>query len=351
MIYTSSGPATKAFRDAVLNLARSIPEPLVRRGYPRVPAAAFATELAGVPEAPSLRWSGHARDAFASSGAPPTEVSSSARSRTHRDTQDPRRPASGLRSPPTLPPATASAQRPRLDAAFSMSVAPSTPRGMRCCPSRAALGEGARSMDRARGKMRRTEPEEALALWRSLIAGQWTLVEQLDTDGRCYLFARRNAPGRPGSGATSRPYDKSSPRRRRARPQDDRLRARHRDFDGGVPPPRTLGSQGKAHASSSCALTNVVPPRPTRDRPPRPRSSLTPPVATAHGHFFESRATRGARPARASSCWAPGTRTNDYCDGSCWSLASVTHGLEWRTPNTRAEHAPIPARPPNARSP
>ncbi len=59
---------------------------------------------------------------------------------------------------------------------------------------RTALRDAARAIERARGKIRRANPEEALGLWRSLVAGQWTLVEQLDCDGRRYLFARRNSP-------------------------------------------------------------------------------------------------------------------------------------------------------------
>lgn len=56
------------------------------------------------------------------------------------------------------------------------------------------LSEATRAIDRARGKLRRTDPERALALWRGLVSGQWSLVDHFDHDGRRYVFARRNAP-------------------------------------------------------------------------------------------------------------------------------------------------------------
>jgi DNA-binding CsgD family transcriptional regulator len=42
--------------------------------------------------------------------------------------------------------------------------------------------------------MRRKDPDEAVALWRALVAGRWSLVEHFDHDGRRYLLARRNEP-------------------------------------------------------------------------------------------------------------------------------------------------------------
>lgn len=58
--------------------------------------------------------------------------------------------------------------------------------------SRAALRAMAVSMDRARGSLRRSDPEAAVAIWRALIDGQWTLLDHFDSDGRRYLVARRN---------------------------------------------------------------------------------------------------------------------------------------------------------------
>ncbi len=58
--------------------------------------------------------------------------------------------------------------------------------------AREALLAAAERMDRARGSMRRTAPEEAVALWLGLVAGRWSLVEQEERDGRRYLLALRN---------------------------------------------------------------------------------------------------------------------------------------------------------------
>ncbi len=56
------------------------------------------------------------------------------------------------------------------------------------------LSEAARAIDRARGKLRRTDPDHALALWRGLVDGRWSLVDHFDHDGRRYVVAKRNAP-------------------------------------------------------------------------------------------------------------------------------------------------------------
>jgi DNA-binding CsgD family transcriptional regulator len=56
------------------------------------------------------------------------------------------------------------------------------------------LSEAARAIDRARGKLRRTDPDRALALWRGLVDGRWSLVDHFDHDGRRYVVAKRNAP-------------------------------------------------------------------------------------------------------------------------------------------------------------
>src|SRR5262249_19722782 len=48
--------------------------------------------------------------------------------------------------------------------------------------AREALADAARSVDRARGHLRRAHPEEAVSLWRALVAGQWSLVDHFDHD-------------------------------------------------------------------------------------------------------------------------------------------------------------------------
>jgi DNA-binding CsgD family transcriptional regulator len=43
-------------------------------------------------------------------------------------------------------------------------------------------------------RIRRTEPERALELWRALVAGRWSLVNHADRDGKRFILARRNDP-------------------------------------------------------------------------------------------------------------------------------------------------------------
>jgi len=52
----------------------------------------------------------------------------------------------------------------------------------------------ARMVDKARGPLRRRDPEEALRVWKGLVRGKWTLVDWFDTDGRRFLVAKPNAP-------------------------------------------------------------------------------------------------------------------------------------------------------------
>ncbi len=53
------------------------------------------------------------------------------------------------------------------------------------------LGESARSIDRARSQ-KSGRDEHALAVWRGLVDGRWSLVESFDTDGKRFLLAHRN---------------------------------------------------------------------------------------------------------------------------------------------------------------
>jgi DNA-binding NarL/FixJ family response regulator len=49
---------------------------------------------------------------------------------------------------------------------------------------------------RAQGqRLRREQPEQALALWRALVSGRWSLVDHVDRDGKRFVLARRNTPG------------------------------------------------------------------------------------------------------------------------------------------------------------
>jgi DNA-binding NarL/FixJ family response regulator len=56
------------------------------------------------------------------------------------------------------------------------------------------LRAGTVSMDRARGRLRKSDPERALGTWKGLVAARWTLVECFESDGRRYVLARENEP-------------------------------------------------------------------------------------------------------------------------------------------------------------
>ncbi|MDX2089283.1 MAG: LuxR C-terminal-related transcriptional regulator [Kofleriaceae bacterium] len=60
--------------------------------------------------------------------------------------------------------------------------------------ARWALREAVRSIERARGPLRRRDPNAALALWTGLVNGRWTLVDYWDHDGRRFFAAHANAP-------------------------------------------------------------------------------------------------------------------------------------------------------------
>jgi len=61
--------------------------------------------------------------------------------------------------------------------------------------AREALRQAAVLVDQARGKMRTSEPIEALEIWTSLIDGRWSLVDWFDSDERRFVIALRNPPG------------------------------------------------------------------------------------------------------------------------------------------------------------
>lgn len=58
--------------------------------------------------------------------------------------------------------------------------------------ARAPLGSAAKAIDRARGKLRRLDPEAAAALWRTMVKGEWSLVDWYDHDGKRFLLAQEN---------------------------------------------------------------------------------------------------------------------------------------------------------------
>jgi len=56
------------------------------------------------------------------------------------------------------------------------------------------LREAAIRVDRARGPLRKDDPEESLRVWWALLNGRWSFVDWFDTDGRRFVLAHPNAP-------------------------------------------------------------------------------------------------------------------------------------------------------------
>lgn len=61
--------------------------------------------------------------------------------------------------------------------------------------AREGLVDAVRRWERARGRLRLADPEEALSLWKGLVDGTWSLLDHADSDGRRFVLARRNEPG------------------------------------------------------------------------------------------------------------------------------------------------------------
>jgi len=58
--------------------------------------------------------------------------------------------------------------------------------------AKAQLGSAAKAIDRARGKLRKLDPDEAAALWRTMVREEWSLVDWYDHDGKRFLLAQEN---------------------------------------------------------------------------------------------------------------------------------------------------------------
>lgn len=56
------------------------------------------------------------------------------------------------------------------------------------------LRERVLAVDRARGRLRRTDPERALASWHALLRGQYSTVDRFESDQRRYVVAYVNEP-------------------------------------------------------------------------------------------------------------------------------------------------------------
>lgn len=67
--------------------------------------------------------------------------------------------------------------------------------------SRQTLAEAVRRLDRARGRLRKTAPDEAIDAWRVLVRARWSLVDHFESDGRRFVLAYRNLPQSSGPAA------------------------------------------------------------------------------------------------------------------------------------------------------
>ena len=56
------------------------------------------------------------------------------------------------------------------------------------------LREAAVAVDRARGTLRKSDPDKALQIWKALVQGRWSTVDWFDTDGRRFVLAIPNPP-------------------------------------------------------------------------------------------------------------------------------------------------------------
>jgi DNA-binding CsgD family transcriptional regulator len=60
--------------------------------------------------------------------------------------------------------------------------------------ARASLQEAVERRTWSQGQARLDHPEKAVAVWRGLVTGRWTLIDQYERDGRRYILARENTP-------------------------------------------------------------------------------------------------------------------------------------------------------------
>jgi len=60
--------------------------------------------------------------------------------------------------------------------------------------ARKKLREAALAIDRARGRLRNANPDNALEIWKALVQGRWSMVDWFDSDGRRFVLAIPNSP-------------------------------------------------------------------------------------------------------------------------------------------------------------
>ena len=58
--------------------------------------------------------------------------------------------------------------------------------------AQSSLRAAVRDVERARGALRRRDPDAAVASWKGLVATRWSLVDHFESDGKRYVLAHRN---------------------------------------------------------------------------------------------------------------------------------------------------------------
>lgn len=71
-------------------------------------------------------------------------------------------------------------------------------------PARESLRDAALASERARGRMRRSAPDDAIEMWRAMVEGRWSIVDRFERDGRRFLIAHENEPAPGGPRALTR---------------------------------------------------------------------------------------------------------------------------------------------------
>jgi len=69
--------------------------------------------------------------------------------------------------------------------------------------ARDTLRDAVLKIEKARGRQRLEAPTQALGSWQALVAGKWSLIDQVELDGKRYIVARENEPSAPGPSALS----------------------------------------------------------------------------------------------------------------------------------------------------
>lgn len=70
--------------------------------------------------------------------------------------------------------------------------------------ARELLRHAVRMLEKSRGPLRTKDPEKSLAIRKALVAGRWSLIDQIEQNGERYIVARQNEPTAPGPALLSK---------------------------------------------------------------------------------------------------------------------------------------------------